>query len=237
LNQVDPSVTTSNQEQVSPILVVGGNLGIGAALVEQLQADGRTVMTMNRQSQPPVDVTSLDPLPAISGPLSGLVYCPGSLRLAPFDRLKLDDFRADLEINLLGAVRVIQEYVGLLKESGNGSIVLFSTVAVQRGMPFHASIAAAKGAVEGLTRSLAAELAPSIRVNAIAPSLTETSLTTSLLRSERQRAAAEQRHPLKRFGQAHDIASAARYLLSAESSWVTGQVLAVDGGLSVIERL
>ena len=237
MDQQQASSDMSPRDQPAAVLVVGGSSGIGASIVQQLQDHGRPVIALNRHAQPPVDVTSQDALPTVSGPLAGLVYCPGSLQLAPFDRLQLEQFRQDLEINVIGAVRVIQQYLDSLKESGHASIVLFSTVAVQRGMPFHASIAAAKGAVEGLTRSLAAELAPAIRVNAIAPSLTDTPLASRLLRSDRQRAAADERHPLKRIGQAADIASAARYLLSPESSWVTGQVLAVDGGLSVVERL
>ena len=183
------------------------------------------------------DATAGDfPVDQLPETLEGLVYCPGSIRLQPFSRLRDEDFRADFELNLLGAVRVLRAALPCLKAAGRASVVLFSTVAVGTGMPMHASIAAAKGAVEGLTRSLAAELAPGIRVNAIAPSLTDTPLAAGLLRSERQRAAAAERHPLGRIGQPSDLAAAALFLLSEEAGWVTGQVLHVDGGMGGLRR-
>ncbi|WP_419658064.1 short chain dehydrogenase/reductase [Desulfosarcina variabilis str. Montpellier] len=163
------------------------------------------------------------------------MYCPGSIRLRPFHRLKRDDFLADLEINLLGAINAIQACLpGLKRATEPSSIVLFSTVAVETGMPFHASIASAKGAIERLTRSLAAELAPKIRVNAIAPSLTDTNLAKTLLSDDGKRSAAAARHPLKRFGSAADIAAAATFLLEDSSSWISGQILAVDGGMGAL---
>ncbi|MGA6924282.1 MAG: SDR family oxidoreductase [Desulfosarcina sp.] len=153
--------------------------------------------------------------------IQGMAYCPGSIRLRPFHRLKAEDFLADLEINLLGAVKAIQACLpGLKRADAPGSIVLFSTVAVKTGMPFHASIASAKGAIEGLTRSLAAEFAPRIRVNAIAPSLTDTSLADALLSDDGKRAAAAERHPLKRIGTPADIAAAAKFLLDDSASWI-----------------
>ena len=152
--------------------------------------------------------------------------------MRPFHRLKESDFLADLQINLLGAVKAIQACLpGLKKAENPSSIVLFSTVAVGTGMPFHASIASAKGALEGLTRSLAAEFAPKIRVNAVAPSLTDTNLAKTLLSDDGKRSAAADRHPLKRFGTPGDIAAAATFLLEDASSWITGQVMAVDGGM------
>jgi NAD(P)-dependent dehydrogenase (short-subunit alcohol dehydrogenase family) len=168
--------------------------------------------------------------------LHGLVYCPGSIRLQPFAKLRDEDYREDLELNLLGAVRAIRAALPAMKASGEASIVLFSTVAVSTGMPMHASVAAAKGAVEGFARSLAAELAPAVRVNVIAPSLTDTPLASGLLRSERQRESAGARHPLGRVGEPSDIAAAVRYLLSRDSAWVTGQVISVDGGLGTLRR-
>lgn len=171
----------------------------------------------------------LDTLPEI---LHGLVYCPGSIVLKPFQRLSIDDFLADFNLNLLGAVKVVQGCLTRLKKSPTGSsIVLFSTVAVKTGMAFHASVASAKGAVEGLTRALAAEFAPRIRVNAIAPSLTETPLAEKLLSNEDKRRAAAERHPLKRIGSPRDIAQLAVHLLSDNGSWITGQIMHVDGGM------
>ncbi len=184
----------------------------------------------------PVDVTR-EEIDAGNLPdrIQGLAYCPGSIRLRPFHRIKEDDFLADLQINLLGAVNAIQACLpGLKNAESPSSIVLFSSVAMGTGMPFHASIVSAKGAVEGLTRSLAAEFAPIIRVNAIAPSLTDTNMATMLLSDDGKRTAAADRHPLKRFGNAGDIAAATIFLLENASSWVTGQVIAVDGGMGAL---
>lgn len=164
-----------------------------------------------------------------------MAYCPGSIRLRPFGRLKEEDFLEDFRLNVLGAVKTVRACLPALKKAKNGGgIVLFSTVAVQTGMPFHASVASAKGAVEGLTRSLAAELAPRIRVNAVAPSLTDTPLAKNILSDEDRRKAAAERHPLKRFGSAEDIAAAACFLLGASASWITGQVIGADGGMGTI---
>jgi NAD(P)-dependent dehydrogenase (short-subunit alcohol dehydrogenase family) len=157
--------------------------------------------------------------------------------LRPFDRLTSDDFRQDLEINFLGAVRVLQHYLQHLKQAEQSSVVLFSTVAAQTGMPFHTSIAAAKGALEGFARSLAAELSPAVRVNVVAPSLTDTPLAEHLLKTDRQRDAAARRHPMGRYGEPADAAELARFLLSRRASWITGQVVAVDGGLSSLQKL
>jgi NAD(P)-dependent dehydrogenase (short-subunit alcohol dehydrogenase family) len=177
------------------------------------------------------------PFPEDSLPptLDGVVYCPGSIRLRPLARLTEEEFVEDFQLNLLGAVKVIQGCRKALRKAEAGaSIVLFSTVAVQTGMPFHASVASAKGAVEGLTRSLAAELAPHIRVNAVAPSMTDTPLAAALLADDAKRKAAADRHPLKRVGSPEDIASVAVFLLGEESSWITGQVVGVDGGMGPI---
>ena len=227
-------------------VLVGGSLGIGLEITRRLTANACPVVVVSRSAGSlaelsgvthlPVDVTR-DEIDAGSLPerIQGLAYCPGSIRLRPFHRLKEADFLADLQINLLGAVKAIQACLPGLKKADNpSSIVLFSTVAVGTGMPFHASIASAKGALEGLTRSLAAEFAPKIRVNAIAPSLTDTRLAKTLLSDDGKRAAAADRHPLKRFGNAGDIAAAATFLLEDSSSWVTGQVIAVDGGMGAL---
>jgi NAD(P)-dependent dehydrogenase (short-subunit alcohol dehydrogenase family) len=229
-------------------VVIGGSSGIGRNIVNQLQQKGHTVFVVSRSKHElpdnpklihiQCDVTKED-IPSDQFPesIDGLVYCPGTIRLRPFNRLKDADFVEDFHVNTLGAVRAIRTFLPVLKTSNGASIVLFSTVAVQIGMPYHASIASAKGAIEGLTRSLAAELAPKIRVNAIAPSLTETPLAKSLLATDQKRQLADNRHPLQRFGQPEDIANAAVYLLEQQSSWVTGQILHIDGGISSLKLL
>lgn len=166
--------------------------------------------------------------------LGGLVYCPGSIDLKPLRSTKADDLRAAYEINVIGAFHTIQACVERLKKVPGSGIVLFSTVAVGRGMAFHAAIAAAKGALEGLTRSLAAELAPHVRVNCIAPSLTRTPLAQKLLSTPEREAASADRHPLKRVGEASEVAAMAAFLLSSDARWMTGQVIGVDGGSSAI---
>jgi 3-oxoacyl-[acyl-carrier protein] reductase len=227
-------------------VVIGGSKGIGLDITRLLTQSNQRVTVVSR-SMPasselkavrhvPLDITR-DDIDASSLPdrIQGLVYSPGSIRLRPFHRFNAEDFLSDLEINLLGAVKAIQACLpGLKRADGPGSIVLFSTVAVKTGMPFHASIASAKGAIEGLTRSLAAEFAPRIRVNAIAPSLTDTSLAKALLSDDGKRAAAAERHPLKRVGSPADIAAAAKFLLDDAASWITGQIIAVDGGMGAI---
>ncbi|MFT5347911.1 MAG: 3-oxoacyl-[acyl-carrier protein] reductase [Bacteroidia bacterium] len=214
------------------VLIVGGNTGIGAALNEQLLAEGVETILISR-NQGGVDVLDDEPnFPVIDGAIDALVYCPGSINLKPFRGLKISDFQHDMDVNYFGAVKTIKNYLPNLKESKDASIVLFSTVAVQKGMPFHSSIAGAKGAVEGLTRALAAELAPSIRVNCVAPSLTDTPLAEKLLRNEKQREGAEQRHPLKAIGEALDVAHMANFLISDKARWMSGQIIGVDGGMS-----
>ncbi len=223
-------------------LVVGGSSGIGLELVKQLETDhevhviSRTSDNLNglQVTHHSADITEADAALPDFDSLDGLVYLPGSINLKPFHRLSEADFDADYQVNFKGAVRVIQHYLKALKQGSNPSITMVSTVAVQRGMPFHASIASAKGAIEGLTRALAAELAPTIRVNAIAPSLVETSLANGLLNTEAKVKSSQERHPLKRIGDPKDIASAIAYLLSEQSSWMTGQILGIDGGLSAI---
>jgi NAD(P)-dependent dehydrogenase (short-subunit alcohol dehydrogenase family) len=224
-------------------LIVGGSSGIGLHLAKTLALAGNKVQVLSRnwrEAEMPQNITfsSIDiteevvQFPEITEPIDGLIYCPGSINLRPFRALKQADFMNDLQINYLGAVKTIQKYLPQLQQSTAPSIVLFSTVAVQKGMPFHASIAGAKGAIEGLTKSLAAEFAPKIRVNAIAPSLTETPLAEKLLNSETKMASAAERHPLKKIGSVQDMSEAALYLLNA--TWVSGQILAVDGGMSSI---
>jgi len=227
-------------------LVVGGNSGIGLELTRMLYERQQTVYIGSRRVpdlsrfsnvhhipyDASLDDSNLDGLPDT---LDGLVYCPGSINLMPLQRLKTVDFLTDFNLNLLGAVRAIKGTLKRLRKSRAGaSIVLFSTVAVQTGMPFHASVASAKGAVEGLTRSLAAEFAPRIRVNAIAPSLTDTPLGKDLLSTDAKREAAAERHPLKRVGTPQEIAKMAAFLLLDQGSWISGQIIAMDGGMGAL---
>lgn len=173
-------------------------------------------------------------LPVIDSPLDGLVYFPGTINLKPFARLTSNDFAEDFRVNVLGAVETIRKYLPNLKESDSASIVLISTVATAQGLNFHSSISTAKGAVEGLALALAAEFSPKIRVNVVAPSLTDTPLAGRLLGTPEKNEASAKRHPLRRVGQASDVAQAVHFLLSPASSWMTGQVIRVDGGMSTV---
>jgi NAD(P)-dependent dehydrogenase (short-subunit alcohol dehydrogenase family) len=221
------------------IVIIGGNSGIGKQVKELCQVNGAHVYTYSRSGSEGniLDVTSdfstIDGLPE---QIDGLVYCPGTIHLKPFHRFSIADFQKDYEVNLLGAVKVLQACLKGLKKSPTASVVLYSTVAVKTGLGFHASISAAKGAVEGLAKSLASEWAPNkIRVNVVAPSLTDTPLAGALLGTDDKKEASNKRHPLGRYGQAEDIAQATIYLLSDGASWMTGQVLNVDGGMSTLK--
>ena len=224
------------------IAIIGGTSGIGRATVAQLQADGHTVYAACRSPEKLADLGIEAQLfdAAAPGPLTwperldGFVYFPGSISLKPFHRLTAEDFQRDLQVNLFGAIAALQSALPALKASGNASVVLFSTVAVAQGMPMHASIAAAKGAVEALAKSLAAEWAPAIRVNVIAPSLTDTPLAGALLNSDLKKEVAAKRHPLQQVGRSEDMATLVAHLLSGHARFMTGQVLHVDGGLSSV---
>ena len=221
-------------------LLIGGNSGIGLATAKLLLARGDHVLAAARTPGPLAQLgISVQPFDALE-PLSlklppvidSLVYFPGTISLKPFHRLTAEDFLRDFQVNVLGAVNAIQAALPALKAAPSASIVLFSTIAVAQGMPFHASIAAAKGAIEGLGCSLAAELAPRVRVNVIAPSLTDTPLASPLLNSEVKREAAAKRHPLQRIGTPDEVAELTAFLLSDASRSISGQVLRPDGGLS-----
>ena len=223
-------------------LIVGGTSGIGAALLESLIERGHQVTQLSRHPELAPDhpqVTSRawdaskEPFPADCLPavLDGLAYCPGTIRLRPFERLTEHEWREDLDLNLLGAVRAIQGSLKALRQAQTAGILLFSSVAAGTGMPYHTAVAAAKGAVEGLTRALAAELAPKIRVNAIAPTITATPLAERLLASPEKRAAAAERHPLKVIGEPTDLARAGVWLLD-DARLTTGQILHLDAGIS-----
>ncbi|MCB0400133.1 MAG: SDR family oxidoreductase [Winogradskyella sp.] len=219
------------------IIVIGGSKGIGNAIVSSLLSSHKVInisrtapsQTHTNLEHHQCDVIN-DELPNIET-ADGLVYCPGSINLKPINRLSLDDFRDDFEINVLGAVKTIQKYLTVLKNGHKPSIVLFSTVASKLGMPFHASVAASKSAIEGLTKSLGAELAPTVRVNAIAPTVTNTDLASKLLRNERMIENMTERHPLKKYLQPEEVADMATFLLSEKASSLSGQVFEMDCGI------
>ena len=227
-------------------LIVGGSSGIGKALVEQLVSEGHRVyatyhthpVESNKSSLTYHALNVLDDtfqLSFLPEVIDGIAFCPGAIQLKPFARIQPSDFMADYQLQVIGAIKVIQAVLPALKNASQGSIVLFSTVAVQLGLNFHSIVSASKGAIEGLTKSLSAELAPKIRVNAIAPSLTNTPLAASLLNSDQKIEANAERHPLKRVGTPEDIASMAAFLLSPKTSWITGQILSVDGGMGTLK--
>lgn len=219
------------------ILIIGASRGIGKAIAMQ-QLETMQVYSISRTA-PEISHPNLihytadilkDELPEIEN-IDALIYSPGSINLKPISSLDSKDFRNDFEINVIGAVRAIQHYLPALKKGANPSIVLFSTVAVKLGMPFHASIAAAKGAVEGLVKSLGAELAPAIRINAIAPTITETSLAASILRNDRMKENMKERHPLKNYLKPEEVAQMADYLISKAAGSISGQIFQMDYGL------
>ncbi len=219
------------------LIVIGGSKGIGKAIVQALLPSSN-VLNISRTapefSHPNLthfncDITSGE-LPDIDA-ADGLVYCPGSINLKPINRLSIEDFKSDFDINVIGAVKAIQKYLPILKNAEHPAIVLFSTVASKLGMPFHSSVAASKSAVEGLTKSLGAELAPKIRVNAIAPTVTDTNLASKLLRNERMVENMIERHPLKKYLQPEEVAEMATFLLSEKASAISGQIFQMDCGI------
>lgn len=225
------------------ILLIGGSYGIGLAIIKELE-NKNDVFVASRTSEAidnlnvthiPFDVTTdtldVSKLPSV---IDGLVYCPGSINLRPFKGLKMDTFESDMQINFFNMVKVVQSILPQLTASKQASIVLFSSVAASMGMPFHTSVAASKGAIEGFAKALAAEYAPKIRVNVIAPSLTNTPLADKFLNNETKQEKSAERHPLKRFGQPEDLAQMANFLLSENASWISGQILHVDGGMSTL---
>lgn len=227
-------------------LIIGASTGIGKKLAYKLSESGHQVFGTYFKNEIHSDnnliqfhqfnvldeIFSIDFLPET---LDGLVYCPGSINLRPFERIKPVDFINDYNLQVVGAIKTIQAVASKLKNSDNAAIILFSTVAVQTGLPFHSQVSASKGAIEGLTKALAAEYAPKMRVNCVAPSLTDTPLAASLLNSDQKREVNAQRHPLKRIGTADDIANMVEFLLSPKASWITGQIIHVDGGISTLK--
>lgn len=230
------------------ILVAGGSTGIGSVIIQSLAEQGNQVYVLTRSPEKlsdmsgvtafPYDVESeTSQIPELPKTIDGFVYAPGTVNLRPFHRVKEEEYQKDLQINVFGAIKILQSIYKNLRKSSHASIVFFSSVAVQTGLPYHASIAISKGAVEGLTRTLAAELAPKIRVNAIAPSMTDTNLASPFLSNDESRQKYDNNHPLKRIGKPEDIANAALFLLSDKSSWITGEILHVDGGMSSVKFL
>jgi NAD(P)-dependent dehydrogenase (short-subunit alcohol dehydrogenase family) len=227
-------------------LIIGASSGIGLQLATTLAAEGNKIIgTFNthpiENTNPNISYHPLNVLDAelnfsfLPEKLDGVVYCPGSINLKPFARIKPEDFTNDFNLQVGGLIKVLQAAQPALKKSEHASVVVFSTVAVQMGLPFHTQVCASKGAIEGLTKALSAEWAPSIRVNCIAPSLTDTPLAAQLLNTEEKKAANALRHPLKKIGTAADIANMASFLLSEKASWITGQVMHVDGGISTVK--
>ncbi|SDW97030.1 SDR family NAD(P)-dependent oxidoreductase [Aequorivita viscosa] len=224
------------------ILLIGGSYGIGASIAAKLIDNHNVIIASRSNENMPkgfvyhtFDVLN-DAIEALDLPdtIDGLVYCPGSINLKPFKRTSSEVFKADMELNFHALIRIVQGLLPKLQNSNQASLVFFSTVAVKVGMPFHTSIAASKGAIEGFAKALAAEYAPNFRVNVIAPSLTDSPLAEKLLNSETKKEKMAQRHPLKKVGSTDDIAAMATFLLSDESKWITGQVFGVDGGLSTL---
>ena len=219
-------------------IVIGGSKGIGSAIVNNLLENHEVINISRTEPQSThanlthhnCDIVS-DDLPSIDD-ADGLVYCPGSINLKPINRLSIEDFKSDFEINVIGAVKAVQAYLPALKNGKNPSIVFFSTVASDLGMPFHASVAASKSAVEGLTKSLGAELAPTVRVNAIAPTVTDTELASKLLRNDRMIENMKERHPLKKYLLPQEVADMATFLLSDKAASLSGQIFKMDCGIT-----
>jgi len=226
------------------ILIIGGNSDIGLEINNLAKAEGHSVYGTSRDETTSSNYDnfihldpnqSLDALDNIPEDIHGLVYCPGTINLKSLQRLTLDDVKAEMEVNFYGAFNVIKKVLPNLKKNDGASVVLFSTVAANTGMPMHSSIAASKSALEGFAISLAAELAPRVAINCVAPSIVDTKLASHILSTDERKEASAQRHPLKSIGTSKSIATSAYFLLSAKENWITGQVISADGGLSTLK--
>lgn len=238
-------LSKSSSMENKTYIFIGAGSTISGEIIKGLENSGVEILAFSRQPNPFPELSNLRwfqgdyvnqgiPSDLIPEKADGFVYFPGTINLRPFTSLGMEEFSKDMEINFFGLVRTLKPFIPSLKKSGKASVVLFSTVAVGKGMAFHSSIAASKAAVEGFARSMAAEYAPVIRVNCVAPSLTATTLAEKLVSNEERKTALAQKHPLKRIGEPEDIASVAQFLLSENSSWITGQVIGVDGGMSTL---
>ena len=224
------------------ILVVGGSKGIGREIVNSQLEKGNNCYNFSRTesgiynqnlTEEKIDILS-DDLPNIEN-IDSVIYCPGSINLKPILQLKEEDFVNDFNINVLGAIKTVKTYLNNLKKGDDPSLLFFSTVAVGQGMPFHSSVSVAKAGIEGLTKSLAAELAPSIRVNCIAPTITRTDMAQRILRNEKIEENIANKHPLKKICEAKDISDMADFLISHNAKNITGQIMHVDGGMSTLK--
>ena len=222
---------------MNKIVIVGGSRGIGKEIINELVNDNMIInlsrnkpeLTHTNLSHYNIDILTSD-LPDLED-VSSVIYCPGSINLKPIGRISLDEFREDFEINVVGAVKIIQKYLPSLKKSTNASILLFSTVATKLGMPYHSTVAASKSAIDGLVKTLGAELAPKIRVNAIAPTITKTDLASKLLRNEKVIENMVERHPLKKILMPEEVAKMAKFLISTDASSISGQIFNLDAGI------
>ena len=228
-------------------LIIGATGSIGSSLAEQLKKSGKEIHLVGRDANKTkalseqlnckytvLDVLEngfIEKLKSEINEIKGIAYCVGSIDLKPFRMVNENDFIKCMQLNLFPAIEIIKGYQETLKKN-NGSIVLFSTVAAQKGFTNHSIIASTKAAIEGLTVSLAAEFAPNIRVNCIAPSLTNSKIAEPMLKNKVLAEGIAKAHPLKRLGEGKDSASLAKFLITDESSWITGQIIAVDGGRS-----
>ena len=222
---------------MNKVIIVGGSRGIGKEIINELINDNMIInlsrnkpeLTHTNLTHHNIDILT-DDLPELED-VSSLIYCPGSINLKPISRISLDEFREDFEINVIGAIKAIQKYLPCLKKSNDASILLFSTVATKLGMPYHSSVAASKSAIDGLVKTLGAELAPKIRVNAIAPTITKTDLASKLLRNEKVIENMIERHPLKKILMPEEVSKMAKFLVSKDASSISGQIFNLDAGI------
>jgi NAD(P)-dependent dehydrogenase (short-subunit alcohol dehydrogenase family) len=222
---------------MNKIIIVGGSRGIGKEIINELVDDNMIInlsrnkpeLTHTNLTHHNIDILTGD-LPELED-VSSLIYCPGSINLKPINRISLDEFREDFEINVIGAIKAIQKYLPCLKKSNDASILLFSTVATKLGMPYHSSVAASKSAIDGLVKTLGAELAPKIRVNAIAPTITKTDLASKFLRNEKVIENMIERHPLKKILMPEEVSKMAKFLVSKDASSISGQIFNLDAGI------